>query len=35
VCSVPFYNAQIRALDFLIGSKAIFALKTFAAAADA
>src|SRR5438445_13043124 len=35
VCSVPFYNAQIRALDFLIGSKAIFAFQTFATAADA
>src|SRR6266480_5587179 len=35
MCSVTFHYAQVRPLDFLIGSKAIFAFQTFATASDA
>src|SRR6266542_6917998 len=35
MCSVTFYYTQVRALDFLVSGKAIFAFQTFAAAANA
>jgi hypothetical protein len=34
MCSVTFHHAQVGALDFLIGSEAIFAFQTFAATAN-
>src|SRR5205809_4984772 len=35
MCSITLHNTEIRAFDFFISGKAIFALQTFAAAADA
>ncbi|OLA97794.1 MAG: hypothetical protein AUH19_03045 [Verrucomicrobia bacterium 13_2_20CM_55_10] len=35
MCSITLHNTEIRAFDFFISGEAIFALQTFAAAADA